>query len=191
MGTNVPIFSRYISFDLNNMKIYAKPLLNCFCTAMALFAADVSADTAIISKAAENFIQHGATKTLRGCNLGDNRCGASPFEVIEKGEGESNDEKRTWRRMKLNGLEVTAIFPVAHPRGYYLEELIVSSSRWPVANGLLIGTPRNSITEAIGAPSNINEAGCSVYFSEEQQSGVTFCFANDRINKITWNWFID
>ncbi len=161
------------------------------CVASAIISADVAARVHVISSEAAAFVKAGAETSLRGCDLPHNKCGMLRFIVIDRGSGESNDEKRTWRKMRVDGLEVSAIFPVAAPSGFYLEELRISSSRWPVLNGLVIGAPRRLVAEKIDPPSDVNENGCDIYFSDALQGDATFCFTRGKIRTIMWHWFID
>lgn len=152
---------------------------------------DAYAEAGKISMAAEDFIEHGAHEAIKGCDLVASKCGASSLKIVDKGGGESNDVKRSWRTMKFNGLEVTAIFPMNSPRKYYLEKLVISGPSWPIPHGLVVGATRQLVVEKIGSPSSVNDDACSVYFSERQQGDVTICFANDRISEVTWGWSID
>jgi hypothetical protein len=84
-----------------------------------------------------------------------------------------------------------AAVKVATPAKFYLEQLRINSSRWPVLHGLVVGAPRQRVAEKIGAPFSVSENGCDVYFSDALQGDATFCYTRGKISTITWSWFID
>lgn len=162
----------------------------CFLVLMSGWSG-AGTESAGLTPAAQSFISGGWRSIVKQCDLVNQRCGKSKFLIVAKGRGESNDERRIWKTMKLPGLEVTAIFPVDHPRDYYLESVIVTSSDWPVDRGLGVGVSRQRVIAALGQAMREEKDGCFIYFSEETQADVTFCFTRGYVSKVAWGSLID
>ena len=73
----------------------------------------------------------------------------------------------------------------ALPRGTGgVVEVVITSPRWPVADGLRVGTPRRVVERRLGAaPADIE---CATYADDASQDVTTVCYANGRVRSIKW-----
>ena len=69
-----------------------------------------------------------------------------------------------------------------------IEQLRVTTSRWPLANSLRLGDSPDKVLRMLGEPS-IRAEGCWSY--NEDPDGVTLCFERDRLKSVQWAFFVD
>ncbi|MES2103452.1 MAG: hypothetical protein V4634_05490 [Pseudomonadota bacterium] len=163
--------------------------------AVALLLAGISltstADEAPkLSSAAKDFIFKGAMQVLKDCDLPKGVCGKSRFTVTSESGGNSNDEKRVTRQMRLDGLELEMNYPVTNPRKFYLSQVSISGGLWKLPRGLDLGSNGAKVRTVLGQPSYVND-DCFEYVYEEKQSSASLCFKDDRLVKVVWDQMID
>lgn len=86
-----------------------------------------------------------------------------------------------------NGLEVYFRTFGSPPELQYIR-ITVTSSRWPVKDGLIVGSPRARILEKLGLPSEEGDGWIS-YSGETEQ--VTFALKSKRVSKIIFDFYTD
>ncbi|MDQ8037544.1 MAG: hypothetical protein REI12_08985 [Pedobacter sp.] len=143
-----------------------------------------------LSAAAEDFIRAGAKTALGACDIIARKCGEESFQTLEKGFGESNEERRNWRKMQLRSLSLTALYPLQDPTRFYIETLKIDGAGWPIPHGLAIGMPQEDVSKRLGPP-NRKDGKCEVYFSDTQIASAMLCFQSRRLSSISWEYFID
>ncbi|MES2069570.1 MAG: hypothetical protein V4488_04430 [Pseudomonadota bacterium] len=164
---------------------YAVALL---CTGLSLAS---NADEAPrLSAAARDFIAKGALQVLKACDLPKGMCGKSRFIITSESGGESNDQKRLTRQMKLDGLELEMNYPVTNPAKFYLSQVSVNGGGWKIPRGLDLGSSAAKAKSVLGPPSYVND-DCYEYVYEEKQSSASLCFKDDRLVKLVWDQMID
>lgn len=159
-------------------------------TVLSTTAAHAATPEQPLSAAAEDFIRIGAKTVLEGCDIIARKCGDEPFQTLEKGFGESNDERRNWRKLRLRSLSLTAIYPIQDQTRFYIETLKIDGAGWPVPNGLEIGMPQEDVSKRLGPP-NRKDGKCDVYFSDAQIASAMFCFQSKRVSSISWEYLVD
>ncbi len=156
-------------------------------------ACSVHARDAPLGPAASSFLRSGPAHALRGCDLWHRRCKEVRLRVLESGDGEANDVPRHWARMSGPGVSVDVTFELPtkdfpgrpHPS---IERLQITTPRWPLLSGLRLGDPRAKVSSALGEPSDRSE-GCWRY--ADAPDDVSLCFGQDRLQSVTWTFFID
>ena len=110
----------------------------------------------------------------------------------------SNDAIIDQREIAFDGLQLTAYYGAerldshpaawnALPRGTAnVVEVVITSPRWPVAEGLRVGTPRRMVEGKLGAGPAQGPDACAVYADGKSQDTTTICYANGRVSSIKW-----
>ena len=65
-------------------------------------------------------------------------------------------------------------------------ELTITSARWPVMDGLRVGTDRSVVERTLGSRVAAGDGACEDFADEATQDSVTFCYADGKVRSIRW-----
>ncbi|MEW9897666.1 hypothetical protein ABWL39_03360 [Chitinivorax sp. PXF-14] len=153
--------------------------------ALAITAVPSSASAAI-SAPAEQFVLTGPAYALRRCDLAIGSCGKDAFAVQLLDDGEADDEGRVHKRLSLPGMELQVVAPGNRPSAYFIQTLTISAPAWPLPYKLKIGSTRKLVEGKLGRPSS-STGRCSTYASGSRAARAEFCYASDKLSRLTWN----
>ncbi|MEP6502071.1 MAG: hypothetical protein ABJD97_01980 [Betaproteobacteria bacterium] len=162
-----------------------------------------AADGAAQQQRARRFVDHGMGTTLAACNL-PRTCGhRAPVHATKQLRETGNDARIDQRHVTFDGLDVEFLYvlgwygapAISRAQAYrlpYVLELTVTSSAWPVAQGLRVGTKRADVHKVLGdngaTPSHDGspEPDCDSYVNVETQNEARLCYDRGRLASIKW-----
>ncbi len=91
-----------------------------------------------------------------------------------------------YRTLVFDGLEIYG--DVHEPQKLAPIRVVVTSSKWQIQNGLSVGSPETSVTEALGKPNKVH--GGSLEYCGETDC-VYFFTAKGKVTKIEFSFYAD
>ncbi len=159
--------------------------------------ADAAADAR--TARARRFVEDGMNVTLAACDF-PSTCRHHPPLRVRQDDRDVGDNKVDHRVLAFEGMEVELVYAAdtpATPRAARAEalrhpnvvELTITTSKWPVAEGLRIGTPRADVERLLGNPGEADDA-CVTYADIDTQDDAVLCYAGEHLVAIKWSrWF--
>jgi hypothetical protein len=150
---------------------------------------------------ARRFVDEGMNVTLAVCDLPKTCRRQAPLRATQELRETGNDSKIDQRSLAFDGMEIELIYAQDTPatsraaraeelRHPDVLELTVTTSKWPVAEGLRIGTPRAEVERVLGARGEASDA-CVTYADVDTQNEALLCYAGDRLVAIKWTQWWD
>jgi len=134
------------------------------------------------------------TKTLGECVLPKTCASMRPAKAERARRTTSNDFEVDQQTLTFDGLLIEfwyvleAPAPVGKPKHPYdhpqILRLLVSKGRWPVAQGLRVGTSKALVVRKFGP--GIDRGDCTEYVNDDKEDMVRFCFRKNRAHSIEW-----
>jgi len=93
-------------------------------------------------------------------------------------------------RLYYDGLSIE-IYKATEGNKELLQTLSVTSNKFKVKLGLNVGVTKPEIKRALGRPSKDRGNAWSYVCTDGYEHEVRFYFANDKVNKIEWSYWID
>jgi hypothetical protein len=151
------------------------------------------AQDAVLTPAASAFLRRGPAHALAGCDLLLHRCKDVRLRVAESGNGDANDVATHWEDQTGPGLAVSVAFALPTkqwpgPPRPMIDRLRVTATRWPLLSGLRLGVNQARVLAALGEPT-VRVDACWRYV--DGQDDVLFCFDQERLKSVEWEFFID
>ena len=146
---------------------------------------------------ARRFVDDGMAATLAVCELPKACARHKPLRASRELEETGNDSKIDHRRLAFEGLDVELIYaqdiatlpPAAQAKALAdpaaVVELTVTTSKWPVDQGLKIGTKRADVERVLGARGEADDA-CVEYADIATQNSAQLCYAGGRLIAVKW-----
>ena len=164
---------------------------------MSAFA-DAEADAR--AARARRFVEEGMNVTLAACDFPSTCRHHAPLRATQDNRA-VGDNKVDHRVLAFDGMEVELVYASdtpATPRAARAEalrhpdvvELTVTTSKWPVAEGLRVGTPRADVERLLGNPGEADDA-CVTYADVDTQDDAVLCYAGEHLVAIKWSRWRD
>lgn len=149
---------------------------------------------------AADFASRGFDEIIAACRLPKTCADRPPRSTRTEPVRETgNDNIVEENFIRFDGLEISFLFVfgnAAEPSARdwvkgkpypppYVTNLKITSGKWPVRQGLRIGTSRVAVERALGRLV-LNEDGCANILDEGTMSDVRLCFAKDRLRMLEW-----
>ena len=176
------------AFDIRHVCFAA---LGLWLSASMAFAAEASR---IQKEAASLFASKGMITTLGACVLPKTCALMQPVKAQRDRRTTSNDFVVDQRTLTFDGLLVEFWYvldapalvgepkhPYDHPQ---ILRLLVSKDRWPVAQGLRVGTSKAMVVRKFGP--GVERGDCTEYVNDDKEDMVRFCFRKNRVHSIEW-----
>jgi hypothetical protein len=159
-------------------------MIACLRIAVAAEQSESSLDRAArIDKFVEEGPQFIGKKTLSELR----KLGVLKHEKVEKSPNSYIPGKIIeYRTLVFDGLEIYGDTP--RPQKLVPIRVIVTDSKWPIQNGLSVGSPEARVIEALGKPNKIHN-GSLEYCGETDR--VYFFTVNGKVTKIEFSFYAD
>ncbi len=145
------------------------------------------------------FAAKGVAPTLALCHLPLECGGQKPRHRTAKPIRETgNDSIIDERRLEFDGLRIQLFYAAsdmsAPPASWdalarqapSVLEITITSARWPVMDGLRVGTERSVVERTLGSRLAAGDDACEDFADEATQDTVTFCYAGGKVRSIRW-----
>lgn len=140
---------------------------------------------------AHRFVEDGLQGTLAACDL-PRTCGRhKPLRTSDESRESANDLGADQRRLLFDGMEIELLLPgAAASSPPFVLELTVTTAKWPLAQGLQIGSRRGDVERLLGDHDGSDDA-CVTYADADTQNDAMLCYAGDRLVAVKWSRWRD
>jgi hypothetical protein len=132
------------------------------------------------------------TKVVQFANLFFNAIKAKPIShKIEKIENAHiAGQIDEWHDLAYEGFKLS-FYRVVPEKQNILTRLSIVSANYKLPFGLQVGTPKSTIIEVLGKPTEVTSSSISYEIENPYTETVTFHFGGANVNVISWEFEID